>query len=93
MTTLDAINSFVGTINSAYYDIFNVELINGVNSSGTDKVLRINTPTYKVKNKTYYYCEGQNMFLKMEDESEEENSYTVTDYQYYEHFDDSPSFQ
>ena len=33
------------------------------------------------------------MFLKMEDESEEENSYTVTDYQYYEHFDDSPSFQ
>ena len=27
MTTLDAINSFVGTINSAYYDIFNVELI------------------------------------------------------------------
>ena len=93
MTTLDAINSFVGTINSAYYDIFNVELINGVNSSGTDKVLRIDTPTYKVKNKTYCYCEGQNMFLKMEDESEEENSYTVTDYQYYEHFDDSPSFQ
>ena len=48
---------------------------------------------YQVKEKTYWYLDGVNIFLKMENESQEERSYSVTDYQYYKHFDDSPSFQ
>ena len=93
MTTLDVINSLVGAISSLYSDIFNVEAINGVKSSGTAKVLGIDTDIYNVDSKTYWYFEGINMFLKIYDESEQEWSCEVTNYQYYKHFDDSPSFQ
>jgi len=93
MTTLDAINSLVGAISSSYSDIFNVELINGVKSSGTAEVLGIETSIHNVANRTYWYFEGINMFLKIYDETEEELSCEVTNYQYYKHFDDSPSFQ
>ena len=93
MTTLDAINSFVGTIRRVYFDVFNVELINDASASGKDIFLSAETTKYKVKEKTYWYLDGVNIFLKMENESQEERSYSVTDYQYYTHFDDSPSFQ
>ena len=90
MTTLDAINAFVGTVSGLYSDIFNVELINGHRSSGTEEVIGIDTDVYNVGSKTYWYYEGVNTFLKIYDESEEELSCSVTDYQYYKHFDDSP---
>ena len=90
MTTLDAINVFVGAVNGLYFDIFNVELINGHRSSGTEKVISIDTDVYNVGSKTYWYFEGINIFLKIYDESEEELSCSVTNYQYYRHFDDSP---
>lgn len=93
MTTLDAIRSLEGAINGLYADIFDVELINGAKYSGkATTVLKIETDTYKVKNKTYYYDEGLNMFLRISDESEPEKTCTVKDYQYWKHFDDSPSF-
>ena len=90
---LDVINSLVGAISSLYSDIFNVEVINGAKSSDTAKVLGIDTDIYNVDSKTYWYFEGINMFLKIYDESEQEWSCEVTNYQYYKHFDDSPSFQ
>ena len=92
MTTLDAIKSLEGTISGLYADIFDVELINGARSSGETKVIGIETTMYKVKSRTYYYMEGINKFLKIFDESDEEQSLTVKDYQYWKHFDDSPSF-
>ena len=91
MTTFDAINSFVGTISNVYADIFDVELANYAQPSGTDQVLKINTTKYKAKNRTYWYLEGVNIFLKIDDEVEEKLSCKVTDYQYYRHFDDSPN--
>ena len=91
MTTLDAINSFVGTISNVYADIFDVELANYAQPSGTGKVLGIDTTIYKANNKTYWYLDGVNMFLKVDDDSKEESSCTVTHYQYYKHFDDSPN--
>ena len=91
MTTLDAISSFVGTISNVYADIFNVELANYASSSGTAQVINLDTTVYKVKNKTYWYYEGINIFLKIKDESEQGSSCVVTDYQYYKHFDDSPN--
>lgn len=93
MTTLDVINSLVGAISSLYFDIFNVEAVNSVKSSGTGEVLDIETDVFNVGSKTYWYFEGINMFLKIYDESEKELSCEVTHYQYYKHFDDSPSFQ
>lgn len=93
MTTLDAIRSLEGAINGLYADIFDVELINGAKYSGkATSVLNIETDKYKVKSRTYYYMEGINKFLKIFDESDEEQSLTVKDYQYWKHFDDSPSF-
>ena len=93
MTTLDAIRSLEGTISGLYADIFDVELINGAKYSGkATTVLNIETDKYKVKTRTYYYMEGINKFLKIIDESDEEQSLTVKDYQYWKHFDDSPSF-
>ena len=93
MTTLDAIRSLEGAINGLYADIFDVELINGAKYSGkATTVLNIETDTYKVKSRKYYYCEGHNMFLRISDESEPEETCTVKDYQYWKHFDDSPSF-
>lgn len=92
MTTLDAIKSLEGTISGLYADIFDVELINGARSSGETKVIGIETTMYKVKSRTYYYMEGINKFLKIFDESDEEQSLTVKDYQYWKHFDDSPTF-
>ena len=93
MTTLDAIRSLEGTISGLYADIFDVELINGAKYSGkATSVLNIETDKYKVKSRTYYYMEGINIFLKIFDESDEEQSLTVKDYQYWKHFDDSPSF-
>ena len=91
MTTLDVINSFVGTISNVYADIFDVELANYAQPSGTGKVLGIDTTIYKANNKTYWYLDGVNMFLKVDDDSKEESSCTVTHYQYYKHFDDSPN--
>lgn len=93
MTTLDVITSLVGTISTLYYDIFNVEAINRVKSSGTEKVLYIKTDIYNVDSKTYWYYEGINMFLKIHNESEQELSCELTHYQSYKHFDDSPFFQ
>lgn len=93
MTTLDAIRSLEGAINGLYADIFDVELINGAKYSGKGTtVLNIETDTYKVKSKKYYYLEGLNMFLRISDESEPEKTCTVKEYQYWKHFDDSPSF-
>lgn len=92
MTTLDAINSFVGAISSLYSDIFCINVINGVKSSGTAKVLDIDTSIYNVESKTYWYFDGINMFLKIYDESEKEWSCEVTNYQYYKHFTDAPNF-
>ena len=91
MTTLDAINSFVGTISNVYADIFDVELANYAQPSDTGKVLRIDTTKYKTNSRTYWYYEGINIFLKIDDETEEKLSCEVTSYQYWKHFDDSPN--
>ena len=91
MTTIDAIYSFVGAISNVYADIFNVELVNYASSSGTDKVINLDTTIYKVKNKTYWYLKTINIFLRIIDESEQGTSCMVTSYQYWKHFDDSPN--
>ena len=92
MTTLDAINSLVGSVSSLYSDIFNVEVINGVESSGTATLLYAETSIYNIDSKTYWYFEGINIFFKIYDESEQEWSCEVTEYQYYKHFTDAPTF-
>lgn len=92
MTTLDAINSLVGTISNFYYDIFDVEVVNPVKSSGTEVVLNIENSVYKVGSKKYCYFDGINTFFKITDEAEKEQTCEITFYQYTRHFTDSPNF-
>ena len=90
---LDAINVLTSVSNSAFYDVFNVRVVNGTKPSGTRHLDDEPVRTYVLNDTSYYFSENMNMFLKISQNSDKNIDWSVKvkSYQDISAFTDSPS--
>ena len=62
-TRADALNAFIGITNSMFYELFNIEIVNGHKTNGTSEINGVNTNIYGVNNMGYWLADNPKMFM------------------------------
>ena len=91
---LDAVNALVGVTNSAFYDIFNVRIINGVKLNGTRHINDEPVSIYTLGDTAYYISDNINMFMQIAQTGDKDMDWSVKvkSYSTINAFTDSPTF-